>query len=109
MIQMCLRWSSVESVRIYSRINRHEYAQYVELGSTTCALTAEHAEPLPPTEPADVADEIDGAFSEWGGSSVTTAPHPGATVAMPPRAPADLSPLMRANSKGRTVLIPAKV
>ena len=38
---MCLRWSSVESVRTYSRINRHKYARYVELGSTTCALTAE--------------------------------------------------------------------
>jgi hypothetical protein len=104
-IQMCLRWSSVESVRTYSRINRHEYARYTELGSTTCALSAENAEPLPPTEPADVADAIDGAISEWGNSGIATT-QAAATLT---RAAADASPLTRENAKGREVLIPAEV
>ena len=68
-IQMLCRWSSVESVRTYSRINRHEYARYARLASMTCALVASNLEPLPPTDPSEVADEIETSVSSLCGKT----------------------------------------
>ena len=123
-IQMCLRWSSIESVRTYSRINRYEYARYTELGSTTCALSASDKEPLPPIEAADVAVEIDDTISSMVAGRFD-ASHQGKTDSPPGRkqgaaaeaadtssgdnTTADTSPLTRTNAPGRRVLIPAIV
>ena len=106
-IQMCLRWSSIESVRTYSRINRYEYARYTELGSSTCALKASNKEPLPPTDPADVATEIDDTINAM--TTPVRARTTPATASTPPpaKAPADLSPITPTNAVGRRVLIPA--
>ena len=107
-IQMCLRWSSIESVRTYSRINRYEYARYTELGSSTCALKASNKEPLPPTDPADVATEIDDTIDAM--TTPVRARTTPATASTPPpaKAPADLSPITPTNAVGRRVLIPAE-
>ena len=107
-IQMCLRWSSVESVRTYSRINRYEYARYAELGSSTCALKASNLEPLPPTEPADVATEIDDAIEAMTTPTRARTAPATADTTPPAKAPADLSPITSTNAVGRRVLIPAE-
>ena len=109
-IQMCLRWSSVESVRTYLRINRYEYARYAELGSSTCALKASNLEPLPPTEPADVTTEmIDDAIDAMTTPTrARTAPAAADITTPPAKAPVDLSPITSTNAVGRRVLIPAE-
>jgi hypothetical protein len=112
-IQMCLRWSSVESVRTYSRVNRFDFARYTDLGSKTCAFKASNLEPLPPTDASDVATEIDETISEMAKERTTSkastdGPVPMATPRRPETLPlANTTPLTRNNATGRRVLIPA--
>ena len=56
-IQSVVRWKTVEAMRIYARMGRHAYADYVDLATNTDA-DAQIPDDLPECDPSGLMDEL---------------------------------------------------